>query len=173
MAMLRLCYVDNQLKNQKQISFLHNPFHGLFTVVFFSLYLCFSDVHYCSPLPFFPWHSTFYPFWFLPFIFSTFSFCLLCFPIVSQLFFLLPLLNFSLTAGDWAKACWSQSITFKEFRIKVLFPLASLLLLQSLFPCSILHGVSLLKDGLLQYAGKEGGLEKENPKDLVNFLLNC
>lgn len=94
-AMLRLCYVDNQLKNQEHISFLHNPFNGLFAVVFFSLlYLLFSGIHYCFLLPLFPWHSTFYPFWFLPFIFSIFSFCLLCFPVVSQLFFLLPLLTF-------------------------------------------------------------------------------
>lgn len=26
------------------------------------LYWCFSTVHCCSPLPLFPWHSTFYPF---------------------------------------------------------------------------------------------------------------
>lgn len=36
MAMLRLCYVDNQLKHQEHVSFLYNPFRGLFTVVFLS-----------------------------------------------------------------------------------------------------------------------------------------
>lgn len=170
MAMLRLWYVDNQLRNQEQISFPYIPFHGLFTVVFslpFSIYvlvvsttalLCLSSL---GTLPFTLLSSVF----FLSASFVSLLF-LSCFS--SFLYWL-----FSLTAGDWAKACWSQSITFKEFRIKVLFPLASLLLLQSLFPCSVLCGVSLLKDGLLQYAGKEGGLERENPKDLVNSLLNC
>lgn len=141
------------------------------SLLFFLTLLCwwFSGVHYCSPLPLFPWHSTFCPFWFLPFICTIFSLCLLCFPVVSQLVFLLPLLT--LLRDSWGLS-QSQSITFKEFRIKVLFPLASLLLLRSLFPCSVLCSVSPLKDGLLQYVRKEWGLEKENPKDLVNSLLN-
>lgn len=151
------CATCNQLKNQEQISFLYSPFHRLFTFFLTPLCLCFSGVHYYSPLPLFPWHSTFY-------LVSSFSlqyffFLLLLFSCWLSAVFP-PFFNcfFSLTAGDWAKACRSQSITFKEFRIKVLFPLASLLLLQSLFLCSILCGVFLLKDGLLQYAGKEEGL---------------
>lgn len=81
---------------------------------------------------------------------------------------------FFLTARAWAKACWSQSITFKDFRIKALFPLASLHLLQSFFAWSILSSVSLLKDRLLtEISGKERGLERKNPKDPVNSSLNC
>lgn len=160
--MLRLCYVDNQLKNQEHISFLHNPFNGLFTVGFFSLFSIYGLVVSTTAL-------------FCLSSLGTLHFTLSDFFLLSSVFFLSasfvsPLFLscfssflywlFSLTAGDWAKACWSQSITFKEFRIKILFLLASLLLLQSLFPCSNLCGVSLLKDGLLQYAGKEGGLER-------------
>lgn len=152
------CAMCNQLKNQEQISFLHSPFHRLFTYFFsfFSAYvsvvsaiafLCLSSL---GTLPF-----TLSGFFFSSVLFLSASFLsLLILSCFSSFFYWL----FSLTARDWAKACRSQSITFKELRIKVLFPLASLLLLQSLFLCSILCDVFLLKDGLLQYAGKEEGL---------------
>lgn len=64
------CAMCSQLKNQEQISFLHSPFHRLFN--FFPLTplsFCFSGLHY--PLPLFPWHSTFYPFCFFFFLFSS------------------------------------------------------------------------------------------------------
>lgn len=55
-------------------------------------YWRFSGVHYCSSLPLFHWHSSFSRF--LPSVFSIYYFCLLCFHVVSELFFQLPLLTF-------------------------------------------------------------------------------
>lgn len=89
------CAMWNQLKNQEPRSFLHSPFHILFT--FFSSLLSVSVlvVYTITLLCLFSLGTL--PFTlsgFFPFLSSTFSFCFFCFPVDSQLFFLLFLLTF-------------------------------------------------------------------------------
>lgn len=70
LAMLKSCYVDNQLKKQEQISFLNNLFHGQFAVVFFSFFSVDISVMSTTALLCLPSLST------LPFTFSdSFLFC--------------------------------------------------------------------------------------------------
>lgn len=89
------CAMWNQLENQKPVSFLHSPFHRLFTifssllsasvlVVYTITLLCLFSL---GTLPFTLSFS-------FPFLFSTFSFCFFGFPVDSQLVFLLFLLTF-------------------------------------------------------------------------------
>lgn len=104
-AMMSLCYVDNQLKYQEHISFLHNPLHRLFTVVFFSLFSVDVLVVFTTALLCLSFHGT------LPFAHSDFFLLFALFFLSASSVSLLFLSWFSsflywlccLTAGGWAK----------------------------------------------------------------------
>lgn len=62
-----LCETSLKTRSQGASCTVHFTHCSLFFLT--PLCFCFSGVHYYSPLPLFPWHSTFYPFWFF-FLFS-------------------------------------------------------------------------------------------------------
>lgn len=73
-----LCETSLKTRSQGAFCTVHFTYCSLFFLT--PLCFCFSGVHYYSPLPLFPWHSTFYPFWFFSFSLQYFFFLLLLFP---------------------------------------------------------------------------------------------